>query len=163
MAFQRVGHFFQRVVIFQRVIDFNGYQITTKPKGLRKYLWDIFPYWQGSTPKFEVTLKALRNIPSTSRWRFILFDKTLSTDNPETLEWIDEENIKEGDIIPRIVKTVPISFTGDMQLVIDDRGTKKTIYSFHVTHRSWLALAIIAGILAGIIASLGNALFRLLE
>ena len=147
----------------RQVVNYGYYEITTRPIGFwRNVLWDVLPYWQGTKAKFKTELKPNRDIPDKHHFLIIQQFSNLQADNMNKLTTKYLEGVKEGDIIPIVYETENLFDTGTMFLVINSyeiemkAGGKVNIYSFHVTHRSWLYLAIIAGLIAGLSSFLFN-------
>jgi hypothetical protein len=146
-----------------RIVTLGSYEITTKPVGFwRRKLFDAIPYWQASTPKFEVIFKSTAHIPASIKFIFRLRFENTQSDN---LNSITLSDTKTGDINSVIVSTKPLVYTGDTFLTVMESHVQneQSIYCFHTTNRSWLALAILAGILAGLFATFGNVIVAIIN
>lgn len=142
----------------ERVVNFGDYEITAKPRACyHKILWDIFPYWQASVQKFDITFKTTCDVPSMRVYNIYL---KYQNDEMEHLGNFKFEHNKEGKIIRKTVITESMAHTGDAFLIVRRAGSlpDRILYSVHITNRSWFALAIVAGVFAGIFAALGNAI-----
>jgi hypothetical protein len=148
-------------------IEINEYEFTAKPYSKwRRFVHDYWPYWQASRPRFLLTVKRL-GAPSQQQmvtW-FIKFpnsDYTYGQVSVPPLETGMKVNFQVGN-------DKFLGFTGDNLLVISSTGNLsttvltdyQTIYSFNVTPKVWIVLAIIAGFLAGIFTTLGQWLINI--
>ena len=148
----------------KQIVNYGYYEIITKPASLwRRILFDILPYWQGTTTNFKMELKALRDIPP--KHYFVITQQISNPHVGNRIKLTDRiymENVKEGNIINIDFCTKHLFDTGNMFLMIHsydismEDNPEATIYSFHVTHRSWLFLAILAGVIAGLSSFLFN-------
>ena len=139
-------------------IRIAGYLFEARPKSMwRKISHDFVPYWQSWTPSFEVIVT--REEEDTGerelQW-FMLF-----SDNSYVEKSTQIPPFKKGGegILP--LEGNFLGPTGDTQIVLDSKlnilprrntpGIYKTIYSFNVTPKTWVSLAVFAGAVAGVL------------
>ncbi len=122
---------------------------------------DSWPYWQGSKAKFSISIKAKDNI---EREHFNIFIE-YPNGSPKELGMTDVTNAHSGDSRTIIVESEPFIHTGDTFITINAGRYRndKPIYSFHVTNRSWVSLAIVAGVIAGILTIIGQIIASLIN
>ena len=153
----------KRYVLGERPAQIGMFEVTAKPASkLRRILWDILPYWQGSRPKFKITFKALFDTDYDYNY---LSTIEYSNGKQANFKWqLEIPKMKKGKIWETTVNEMYLTYTGDTFLIVAEvKGTESTsgyesVFTFHVTNRSWLALALLAGILAGVLSILGNLL-----
>ncbi len=154
----------RRYMVGERPSIIGLFQVTAKPASkLRRILYDIIPYWQGSQPEFTFYFEALIDIEHKCRY---LCDIQYSTGKiPKLAPWeFSLPEMKRGGKWETTVGKMHLINTGDTFLrVAEVTGTKtnpeleyKSVFLFHVTSRSWLFLALVAGILAGVLSILGS-------
>lgn len=138
------------------------FEVTAKPASkLRRILYDILPYWQGSQPEFTFYFRALTDIKHQCRY---VCDIQYSTGKiPKLAPWeFLVPEMKKGVKWETTVGKMHLINTGDTFLRVSEVTSAKTtleyesVYLFHVTSRSWLAIALLAGILAGVLSILGS-------
>lgn len=146
-----------------QAVALYGYQFTARPLSWwRRFTHDFVPYWQASRPKFVLTVTNLQGAPTrgkTIKW-YIKFATGTFTGEQElvpALETNESVNLEVGGKL--------LGFTGDTLLILptvldaDAPARYETVYAFHTTSKSWVFLAIVAGILAGAFSTLGHWLF----
>jgi hypothetical protein len=147
-------------------LDWDGYRFTVKPLSQgRRIVRDFWPYWQSSRPKFVLTIARLTSPAQeqTINW-FIRFATGDVTGGQVIIP-----PLKTGETIDFIVGGKLLGFTGDTLVALPANLTSlkldpyNTLYSFHTTPKSWLALAFVAAFLAGIFAALGHWLLGLIN
>ena len=146
------------------LVDLEGYQLAAKPLSRwRRFTRDFWPYWQAQKPRFllEVTRIGSPAQSATITW-FIRF-----VNDQVTGEQVVVPPLQTGDSISLNVGGKFLGYTGDTLLVIPTNLSSsspepyRTLYAFHTTPKVWISLAIVAGLLAGLFASLLQYLFRL--
>jgi len=152
----------RRYILGERPSIIGLFEVTAKPVSkLRRILNDILPYWQGSQPEFSFYFIALTDIEHQCRY---VCDIQYSTGKiPKLAPWeFLIPKMKKGGKWETTVGKMHLINTGDTFLrVAEVTGAETTleyesVYLFHVTSRSWLALALLAGILAGALSILGS-------
>ena len=152
----------RRYMVGERPSSIGVFEVTAKPASkLRRILLDILPYWQGSQPEFTFYFTALTDIEHQCRY---VCDIQYSTGKiPKLAPWeFLVPKMKKGVKWETTVGKMQLINTGDTFLrVAEVTGAETTleyesVYLFHVTSRSWLALALLAGILAGALSILGS-------
>lgn len=136
--------------------------ITARPKNKLRKRFDMFPYWQSSRPTFELMFTALAD---TSDCNF-LYALQFSNGQKTSPQQLKVSALKEGAQRTYIIGNnidMFLVYTGDTFLVVADITEERTsepyyqtVYMFHTTSKAWLALAILAGILAGVFSTFGN-------
>jgi len=146
----------------QIIVIKNKYEVTVKPANwARRLLMDLWPYWQGSKAKFSISIKAKHDI---KREHFNIFIEYPNS-SPKELGMTDVINAHSGNVKTIILESEPFIHTGDTFITINAGKYRndKPIYSFHVTNRSWVSLAILAGVIAGILALIGQIIVSLIN
>jgi hypothetical protein len=120
--------------------------------------WDLLPYWQATKPKFEIALIALQDMPSED----YLYSLEYYNGEKYPPQQIHVTPMKQGEKRSFTIGDMFLMYTGDTFLIMCDAMEKKyeSVYVFHTTSRTWLALAILAGFLAGVFSTLGVWLFN---
>ena len=138
-------------------------EITAYPASVwRRLLWDIIPYWQSSRQGFILSIELRPNFGSRQRFMYRIQYSNTQRTKPEEL---GVSNLRVGYKNKYALKKLPLLYTGDTFLIVADssditpsekpgKDPYQTVYSFHTTSRSWLALAVVAGIFAGAISAL---------
>jgi len=148
-------------------ITVRGHTFTAKPASRwRRLLKNYLPYWQASNPKFIITITK-EDEPSTQKRTVYLF--TLFSEENYKKEEIQIPSLEVGKSVDIKTEGMFLGYTGDTSLAvpIDLAETYplnyQTIYSFHTTPKTWIFLALVAGLLAGAFAFLGNWLVTILD
>ncbi|MFC1950166.1 hypothetical protein ACFLWD_00685 [Chloroflexota bacterium] len=144
-----------------------GYQLKAQPKArCRRIIGDFWPYWQASKPSFEVIVN--REGEDTDEREVQLF---IVFPNGDTVDFKYLINrLKKGGKDKIVIPSTFLGFTGDTTLIINsslrvtEKGIKPhkylTLYSFHVTPKAWVSLAIMAGLIAGVFTTIWQLLIR---
>ena len=147
-------------------VELEGYRFTVKPASrFRRLTGDFWPYFQASRPSFVLSIERLDSSSKEqeARWS-IRFSNDDNIGGKFTIP-----NLQEGEKIDFKIGKVFLGFTGDTlvclpsDLISPMAPNYYTVYTFHTTPKSWLALAVSAAILAGIFAALGHWLLGLLD
>ena len=145
----------------ERTVDVGLCRITGHSSRIRRILFDLFPFWQGQNPSFELTIEAMTDIEQQNFLYSIQFSNG-EIDPPQQLQisHIRANEKRKYKLVP-----MPLIYTGDSFLVVAEiinNQTKpyQTVYMFHTTSRTWFGLALLAGFLAGAFATLGNWILR---
>lgn len=147
-----------------QAVELYGYRFTAKPQSRwRRFTFDFLPYWQSSKPRFILNVTNIKGSPTQEnkeiRW-FIKFATGDTTDGVANIPPLQEDSSAT-----LIVGDKLLGFTGDTLLILpvellDGKPREyETVYAFHTTHKSWVFLAVVAGILAGAFSVLGQWLF----
>jgi len=138
-------------------VDLDGYTLLVKPLALwRRFTKDFWPYWQAQRPRFllEVTRTGAPAGNATLTW-FIRFSNAQVAGTQVTIP-----ALQTGESIGLVIGDRLLGYTGDTLLVVPTSLSSTsadpyhTLYSFHTTPKVWIPLAITAGLLAGLFASL---------
>ena len=157
-------------MIGERQVTIGFYDVTARPAlKLRRALFDILPYWQGAKPKFEIIFEARTDIDHQSNYLCAIQFSNNQLSKP--LWEVLIPKLKEKEERKYTVGDMPLFFTGDTFLIVAEKPSKEkgavphyeSVYMFNVTNRSWLALTLLAGILAGGLAALGNWIINLIS
>ena len=136
-----------------------GYRFTARPLSRwRRLTRDFLPYWQGSKPRFVLTVTRLE-LPSQSqdvRWfvRFATGDITGGQVVVRPLQTSESDNLEVGGKF--------LGFTGDTlvilptDLVAPNPTQYHTVYAFHTTNKTWIFLTFVVALLAGAFSTLGQ-------
>ena len=145
-------------------VALDGYQLIVKPLSRwRRFTRDFWPYWQAQKPRFllEVTRIGPPAQSATITW-------FLRCPNGQvTSGHVVVPPLQIGDSIGFEVGGKFLGYTGDTLLIVPTNLSStspdpyRTLYTFHTTPKVWISLAIVAGLLAGLFASLLQYLFRL--
>lgn len=140
-------------------VERMGYLFTARPLSQwRRLTHDFLPYWQGSRPRFVLTVKRLESEPQSQQlnlhWfvRFATHDVTGGGIAVPPLEPGKTRSFTIGDKF--------LGFTGDTLIVLPTNlsspspDSYHTVYAFHTTPKTWSALAAITAFLAGSFAAL---------
>lgn len=145
-------------------VDLDGYRFIVKPLSRwRRLTRDFWPYWQAGKPKF--LMEVMRIGPpaqqATITW-FIRFTNAQVAPGQAIIPPLQESEKTTLEIGGRF-----LGYTGDTLLVVPTSLSSTssepyhTLYTFHTTPKVWVALAIVAGLLAGLLGSLLQYLFNL--
>lgn len=145
-------------------VDIMGYRFRARPLSRwRRFTLDFIPYWQGSKPRFVLTVTRKESTAETQPllWyvRFATGDKTWGQ--------LAVPPLMTGETAKFIIGDKFLGFTGDTlitlpkDLVRSDPNHYETVYAFHTTPKTWLVLAASAGFLAGLFGALAHWLFGL--
>ncbi len=157
-------------MVGERPSQVGNFVVSARPASkLRQITYDIFPYWQGSVPVFEISFEALWDIDKDYHY---LCAFEYSNGQRSKPQWqIQIPKLRKGKIWKTPVNEATFNkmhlvFTGDTFLIVaevmGEREPKyESVYLFHVTNRSWLSLALLAGTIAGGLSILGNWLLNL--
>ena len=143
--------------------DFEFFRVIGQPGRLRRTLFDFVPYWQGTHARFQLTLEATDDIEHESKF---LYTVQYSDSSHSPNQQLSVPLMRKGDKRTYTLVALPMTNTGDTMLLVaeimsnNSISVYKPVYSFHTTARSWLGLAIIAGVLAGAFATIGSILVR---
>jgi len=98
---------------------------------LRRLCWDLLPYWQATKPKFELTLKALTDIP-TEDYLYSIEYFNSEIYPPKQLQ---VSPMKQGEKRSFTIGDMFLMCTGDTFLIIKDVFEDKyqSVYAFHTT------------------------------
>ena len=150
----------------ERTVDIEFFRVTGHPSRLRRIFFDLLPFWQGQNPRFWLTIEALTDINHDTNFLYSIQYPNGEKDPPQQILTLPIR-IKEKRVYK--LMPLPLIYTGDDFLIVaeilnDSKVSKYyTVYSFNTTNRSWLTLAIVTGILAGVFASIGNWLIQILN
>ena len=145
-------------------VDLDGYQLIVKPLSRwRRFTRDFWPYWQAQKPKFllEVTRTGPPAQSVTITW-FVRFANGQVAPGQVILP-----PLQTSDKISLEIGGKFLGYTGDTLLVVPkDLSSSSpepyhTLYTFNTTPKVWISLVIVAGLLAGLFASLLQHLFGL--
>jgi hypothetical protein len=145
-----------------------GYRFTAKPLPLwRRLTFDFWPYWQASAPKFVLRVTKLDSSAQSQAIRWFVIFANGDFINRE----LDISSLQLGKSVDFVIDGTFLGYTGDTSLILPSdlslSSSKpkhyRTVYAFHVTQKSWLALAFVAAFLAGIFAALGHWLLGLIN
>lgn len=145
-------------------VDLHGYQFIAKPLSKwRRFSGDFLPYWQASMPKFvlEVVRVGPPSQNQTITW-FVRFANGQATNGQENIP-----PMQTGESVSLKVGGKLLGYTGDTLLILPvdlsslSAEPYHTVYAFHTMPKVWISLAVVAGLLAGIFASLFQILFGL--
>jgi hypothetical protein len=149
----------------ERTVVVGLWRVTGHSSRIRRILFDLFPFWQGATPSFELTIEATTNIEHSQDFLYSVQFSYHNIDPPDQLQIppMKANEIRKYKLVP-----MPLIYTGDSFLVVAEviknqtEPYYQTVYCFHTTARSWLGLAILAGLLSGIIAAFVNWILSLI-
>ena len=145
-------------------VDIMGYRFTARPLSRwRRIIHDFWPYWQASRPRFILTATNVGEAPTKERAINCIIK--YGTGAQTTIKVVLPP-LEKGKSMSFEVSGFILGYTGDVLLAIpadltSDPAEFETVYSFHTTPKSWIFLAIFAGLLAGAFATLGHWLFTL--
>lgn len=136
------------------------YSVEIKPTRLRRIVLDLYPYFQGAKPRFEITLFN-DSVSDEPRHEYVLFYKYSNGEMDEAVS-LGIQPLKRNKTSHFDLDITRLKYTGDTTIIAYDAFDKKEIpvYVFHTTARTWLFLTLIAGLLAGLISLLGELLVR---
>ena len=143
--------------------DVEFFRVIGQPDRLRRTLFDFVPYWQGTHARFQLTLEATVDIEHESKFLYIV---QYSDGEQSPKQQLSVPPMRKGDKRTYTLVALPLTNTGDTLLSVTEIMSNnsisgyKPVYSFHTTAKSWLGLAIIAGVLAGTFATIGSILIR---
>ena len=152
----------RRYMVGEKPSDIGLFEVTAKPASkLRRILYDAWPYWQGSQPKFTFYFRALTDIEHECNYVYDIQYSTGEISKIAPWQILIPPKNKGSTYEVTISNNVYLINTGDTFVrVAEVKGAKtleyESVYLFHVTSRSWLGLALLAGTLAGGLASLGS-------
>lgn len=143
----------------------GSFEVIGKSGSIRRKIFDFIPFWQNSKVRFLLTFKALSDTQQEAE--FVYF---IRYPNREESEYHDIKIPPMKARQSRSYTTAPFImwYTGDAFLNVGE-GLPSTpvygtpVYAFHVTDRSWMGLAILAGILAGAFTTLGSWILSLIK
>ncbi len=156
--------------------DIEGYRFTAKPASRwRRITGDFLPYWQGSSPRFILTVRRIEDIPATlptTQPQIYWFVRFATGDT--TGGMVDIPDLATNESRDFVVGGRFLGFTGDTLLVLPEHlnqnapnqnapSTYHTLHAFHTTPKTWIFLTVVVALLAGIFATLGQWLIRLLN
>lgn len=152
----------------KRTANIEFFQIAGEPSLRHRIFFDIYPFWQGSTQRFRLIMEAKKDIEHKSTFLYTV-EYAYGDQYPEQQLSIAPIKAKEKRVYNLV--PIPLLYTGDSFLKVTElldsknnvRSGYETVYSFHVTNRSWLWLTILAGLLAGLFSALGNLLFSIIN
>ena len=152
----------------KRTAEIEFFKVTGEPSFIRRILFDFPPFWQGSSPQFRLTIEAKTNMKNESNFLYSI-EYAYGDMYPEQQLQILPIKAKEKRVYYLV--PMPLMYTGDSFLKVAEllnvkdnlRSGYQTVYSFHVTSRSWLWLTVLAGLLAGLFSAIGNHLFRIIN
>ncbi len=148
----------------------GGYKFKMRPaSSWREITGDYWPYWQAEKTYFELNVVRVGN---NVRERDLQLYFVLPNGNfvPRmvkipSLNNGDKCKLKLGNFFPGL--------TGDTLIILDTKlnvleanalpGSYETLYVIHVTPKAWVSLAVIAGVLAGVIGAVLQLLIKSLE
>jgi len=145
-------------------VDLDGYQLIVKPLSRwRRFTRDFWPYWQAQKPRFllEVTRIGPPAQSVTITW-FVRFANAQVTSGQVILPPLQTSGKISLEIGGKF-----LGYTGDTLITVPTNLSSASsepyhaLYTFHTTPRVWIFLAIVAGLLAGLFASLLQYLFSL--
>jgi hypothetical protein len=146
--------------------EIMGYRFTAKPlPRWRRLTFDFWPYWQASAPKFILTVTKLDSSAQSRAIRWFVIFANGHFINRE----LDISSLQLGKSVDFVIDGIFLGYTGDTLLVLPPDLTSpkpksyRTVYSFHTTPKSWLALTFVAALFAGIFAALGYWLLGLIN
>ena len=152
----------------KRTVKIGLFSVTGEPNFIHRFFFDFLPFWQGSSPQFRLTIEATTDIEHESNFPYSI-EYAYGDRYPEQQLKILPIKAKEKRVYYLV--PMPLIYTGDSFLIVDEllnvkdnlRSGYQTVYSFHVTNRSWLWLTLLAGLLAGLFSAIGNLLFRIIK
>ena len=147
-------------------IERMGYLFTARPLSRwRRLTHDFLPYWQGSSPRFVLTVKRQESAGQGQQlnlhW-FVRFATHDATEGEIVVPPLEPGKTREFTIGDKF-----LGFTGDTLIVLPtDLSSSSpdlyhTVYAFHTTPKTWLALVAAATFLGGLFAAFGHWLFGL--
>ena len=143
--------------------DIEFFRVIGQPSHLRRALFDYLPYWQGTNYSFQLTLEATADIEHESKFLYFV---EYSDGEQSPKQQLSVPPMRKGDKRTYTLVALPLTNTGNTLLMVTEImsnnsvSDKKPVYSFHTTAKSWLGLAIIGAVLAGIFATIGSVLIR---
>jgi len=140
-------------------VDVNGYRFTARPLSRwRRFTGDFLPYWQGSRPRFILTVTRLGSpVPSqTISWhvRFAGVAVTSGQVVVPPLQTGDSANLEVGGKFLGV--TGDILLTLPTNLASPQANLFHTVYAFHTTPKTWIFLTVIIALLTGAVAVFGQ-------
>lgn len=144
--------------------DLDGYRLIVKPLSRwRRFTRGFWPYWQAQEPKFllEVTRTGLPAQSATLTWH-IRFANGIVAPTQVILKPLQTGETTTLEIGGRF-----LGYTGDTLLTVPEKLSSSdlehfhTLYTFNTTPKVWISLVIVAGLLAGLFASLLQHVFGL--
>jgi len=143
----------------ERTVVVGLWRVTGHSSRIHRILFDLLPFWQGATPSFELTIEATTDIAHQQDFLYSIQFSNHEIDPPYQLQIppMRANEIRKYKLFP-----MPLIYTGDSFLIVAEviknqpEPYYQTVYCFHTTNRSWLGLVILAGLLSGAIATLGN-------
>ncbi len=151
-------------MVGERTADVEFWKVTGHRSRLRCGIFNWFPFWQGQNPQFWLTIEAQVDINHDTKF---LYSIQYSNGEKDPVHQISiSPTINKGKREIKLVP-MPLIYTGDTFLVVAEilnnstTSEYQTAYSFNTTNRSWLFLAIVTGVLAGIFATIGNCIIHI--
>lgn len=142
-------------------VTIKEYRFKIRPASRwRKITADYWPYWQASKISFELhVVGEERNMFERDlQLYFVLPGGSL------VQRIVKVPSINKGDKYKLALENFFSALTGDTSIILDvdlrvrEEGSSpaiyETLYVFHVTPKAWVSLAVIAGILAGVIGAI---------
>ena len=138
----------------KRSVILNSFKITGEPDFWHR-IWDYIPFWQGSDQKFILIIEALGNTSANKDFQYTI---EYGINLTYVLYDLEIPDMKQGEKITLALEPIPLLHTGDSWLIVTRVNPQffHRVYSFNVTNRSWLFLALFAGLLAGLFSALLN-------
>jgi len=145
-------------------VDLDGYRLTVRPLSQwRRFTRDFWPYWQAQQPRFllEVTRTGLPTQSATITWHIRFANGQVA---PAQLVL---PPLQTGEKISLKIGGRFLGYTGDTLLTVPENLSSSdstyyhTLYTFNTTPKAWISLVVVAGLLAGLFASLLQYLFSL--
>ncbi|MDD5312215.1 MAG: hypothetical protein PHO26_04185 [Dehalococcoidia bacterium] len=148
-------------------VELAGYRFKVIPQAvIRRLLFDFLPYFQAGKPRFALTITRIGEStgPQEIYWaiRFSNGDETGGVISVPELQ-------KNKSHSPVMVGGKFLGYTGDTLIILPEIPTKldfktyRTLYAFNTTQKTWLALTITAGLIAGTLTALLQWLICLLN
>jgi len=144
-------------------VEITGYRFTARPLSRwRRFSLDFLPYWNGSKPRFVLTVTRIGPAAESLQLRWFVRFAT----GDVTGEQLDVPPLLTGENTRFIIGDKFLGFTGDTLIILPSNligppAPYKTLYAFHTTPKTWFALAASAGFLAGLFGALVHWLFGL--
>ncbi len=151
-------------------ISIVGYQFEVRPKSMwRRIFHDFVPYWQSWKPSFEVIITRKKEDADGRELQWFM----RFSNNTVGRKLIQIPYLKRGGKVILTLEGMFLGTTGDALIVLDSNlnilpedsfpDMFETIYSFHVTQKSWLVLALMAGAVAGLLTIICQYLIGLVD
>ena len=151
-----------------QAVTIDGYHLRLFPKSWwRQMSGDFWPYWQASKVSFR--LHVTRKGEGVDEREISLF--YVMPDGSSVNKTLRIPSLQKGKECDLPIKAVFIALTGDIFMVVDYElrfittgfpGNYETLYVIHTTHKAWISLVVIAGVLAGLFGALFQYLLGLI-